>query len=187
MSQTQRSTTKRLVKKLLFTVVGMFGFGFAMVPLYDVICDITGLNGKTDDQNVAIQEPTSIGERLITVQFLSQNSAGMDWDFGANDAQVKVHPGEVKVVSYYAKNVHDYVMTGQAIPSVAPNEAARYLKKLECFCFQEQVLQPGEQVEMGIRFFIDENIPEHITKLTLSYSLFDITDYESSESAVTLR
>ena len=187
MSKTSRSATKSLVRKLLFTVVGMFGFGFAMVPLYDVICDITGLNGKTGDQIVAVQEPTSVGERLITVQFLAQNSAGMDWGFGANDAQVKVHPGEVKVVSYYAKNSHNYEMTGQAIPSVAPNEAAQYLKKLECFCFQEQVLQPGEQVDMGIRFFIDENIPEHITKLTLSYSLFDITDYESSESAVTLR
>jgi cytochrome c oxidase assembly protein subunit 11 len=187
MSQTKRSSTKSLVTKLLFTVVGMFGFGFAMVPLYDVICDITGLNGKTDDKSVVIAEPTSVGERLITVQFMAQNSAGMDWDFGANDAQVKVHPGEVKVVSYYAKNAHNYAMTGQAIPSVAPNEAAQYLKKLECFCFQEQVLQPKEQVEMGIRFFIDESIPDHITKLTLSYSLFDITDYEASETAVTLR
>lgn len=187
MSKASRSSTKSLVRKLLFTVVGMFGFGFAMVPLYDVICDITGLNGKTGDQIVAIQEPTSMGERLITVQFLAQNSAGMDWDFASNDAQVKVHPGEVKVVSYHAKNSHGYVMTGQAIPSVAPNEAAQYLKKLECFCFQEQVLQPGEQVEMGLRFFIDESIPEHITKLTLSYSLFDITDYKSSEAAVTLR
>lgn len=187
MSRTSRTSTKSLVTKLLFTVVGMFGFGFAMVPLYDVICDITGLNGKTGDQEVVIAEPTSVGERLITVQFLAQNNAGMDWDFGANDAQVKVHPGEVKVVSYHAKNSHSYVMTGQAIPSVAPNEAAQYLKKLECFCFQEQVLQPGEQVDMGIRFFIDESIPEHITKLTLSYSLFDITDYELSEAAVTLR
>ena len=175
MSQTKRSSTKSLVTKLLFTVVGMFGFGFAMVPLYDVICDITGLNGKTDDKSVVIAEPTSVGERLITVQFMAQNSAGMDWDFGAND------------VRYYAKNAHDYAMTGQAIPSVAPNEAAQYLKKLECFCFQEQVLQPKEQVEMGIRFFIDESIPDHITKLTLSYSLFDITDYEASETAVTLR
>lgn len=187
MSKASRSSTKRLVTKLLFTVVGMFGFGFAMVPLYDVICDITGLNGKTGDQIVALEEPSSVSDRLITVQFLAQNSAGMSWNFGANDPQVKVHPGEVKVVSYHAKNSQGYAMTGQAIPSVAPNEAAQYLKKLECFCFQEQVLQPGEQVEMGIRFFIDESIPEHITKLTLSYSLFDITDYESSEAAVTLR
>lgn len=187
MSQSNRRSTKRIVTKLLFTVVGMFGFGFAMVPLYDVICDITGLNGKTGDQITVVEEPTNIGERLITVQFLAQNSAGMDWDFAPNDAQVKVHPGEIKVVSYQAKNSHVYAMTGQAIPSVAPSEAAQYLKKLECFCFQEQVLQPGEEIEMGIRFFIDESIPEHITKLTLSYSLFDITYYESSESAVTLR
>lgn len=187
MIQKGRSSTKRLVTRLLFTVVGMFGFGFAMVPLYDVICDITGLNGKTGDQVAAVEEPTQVGERVITVQFLAQNNAGMDWEFSANDALVKVHPGEVKLVSYHAKNGHDFAMTGQAIPSVAPNQAAQYLKKLECFCFQEQVLQPGEQVDMGIRFFIDENIPEHITKLTLSYSLFDITDYEASVNAVSLR
>lgn len=187
MSQANRSSTKRLVTRLAFVVVGMFGFGFAMVPLYDVICDITGLNGKTGDQVVATEEPSSVSDRLITIQFLAQNSAGMDWAFGANDTQVKVHPGEVKVVSYHAKNPRAYVMTGQAIPSVAPSEAAQYLKKLECFCFQEQVLQPGEQVEMGIRFFIDESIPDYITKLTLSYSLFDITDYESSATAVTVR
>ena len=186
MSQTSQTSTKRLVTKLLLTVVGMFGFGFAMVPLYDVICDITGLNGKTGGQVVQEEEAKPVGDREITVQFLAQNAAGMDWEFRANDPQVKVKPGEIKVVSYHASNSHNYIMTGQAIPSVAPNEAAQYLKKLECFCFQEQVLQPGESVDMGIRFFVDESIPEHITKLTLSYSLFDITDYEKPQAAVTL-
>ena len=125
MSQTSQTSTKRLVTKLLLTVVGMFGFGFAMVPLYDVICDITGLNGKTGGQVVQEEEAKPVGDREITVQFLAQNAAGMDWEFRANDPQVKVKPGEVKVVSYYAGNRHDYAMTGQAIPSVAPNEAAQ--------------------------------------------------------------
>ncbi len=182
-----KNSTNRLVTKLLVTVVGMFGFGFAMVPLYDVICDITGLNGKTGDRVEIVNSAVSDDTREITVQFLAQNSGGMDWEFRANDPQVKVKPGEIRVVSYHAYNSHNYTMVGQAIPSVAPNEAAQYLKKLECFCFQEQELQPGEAVEMGIRFFVDEDIPEHITKLTLSYSLFDITHYESSKSEVTLR
>ncbi len=189
MKQAKQNSTKRLVTRLLFTVVGMFGFGFAMVPLYDVICDITGLNGKTGEQVVATQpnENAPLSDRQITVQFLSQNAAGMDWKFSANEAQVKVKPGEVKVVSYHAANPNSYAMIGQAIPSVAPNEAAQYLKKLECFCFQEQPLEAGETVDMGIRFFIDESIPEHITKLTLSYSLFDITKSSSSATKVTQR
>ena len=189
MSKAKQNNTKRLVTRLLFTVIGMFAFGFALVPLYDVICDITGLNGKTGDQVVATQAPTStpVSDRQITVQFLAQNSAGMSWEFYSNDAQVKVQPGEVKVVSYHAANPNAYAMVGQAIPSVAPNEAAQYLKKLECFCFQEQPLEAGEEVDMGIRFFIDESIPEHITKLTLSYSLFDITDGVSSKAEVTQR
>lgn len=187
MGGSNNKSTKRLVKRLAFAVVGMFGFGFAMVPMYDVICDITGLNGKTGGKVVQESEPTPTAGREITVQFLAQNGAGMDWEFSANDPVVKVMPGEVKVVSYRARNVHDYAMTGQAIPSVAPNEAAQYLKKLECFCFEEQELQAGENVDMGIRFFIDENIPAHITKLTLSYSLFDITKYEKNQTAVTLR
>ena len=109
-----------------------------------------------------------VSDREITVQFMAQNGAGLAWEFHPNDTQVKVHPGEVRVVSYRAKNPTDAVMIGQAIPSVAPNEAAQYFKKLECFCFAEQKLEPGEEVDMAIRFFVDENIPEKITKLTLS-------------------
>jgi len=180
------SSNKRLVRKLMFAVVGMFGFGFALVPLYDVICDITGLNGKTAGQVAESQAPTGevLDDREITVQFMAMNAAGMDWNFGPNEVQVKVRPGEVRVISYRARNPHDHVMVGQAIPSVAPNEAAQYLKKLECFCFAEQTLQPGEEVDMAIRFFVDADIPEKIKKLTLSYSLFDITKYDEAGTAV---
>ena len=185
-NESPAASTIRIVKRLLLVVVGMFGFGFAMVPLYDVICDITGLNGKTSGR-YAEAEPVPVEDRKITVQFMAQNSEGMSWYFEHNDAQVTVSPGEVKVVSYKVRNPNAYAMVGQAIPSVAPNEAAQYLMKLECFCFQEQPLAPGEEVDMAIRFFVDENIPEKITKLTLSYSLFDITDYEISGDEITAR
>lgn len=185
-NEVDTSPNKRLVRKLMFAAVGMFGFGFALVPMYDVICDITGLNGKTQDQVAESQAPAAdeVDEREITVQFMASNNAGMDWVFGPNDVQVKVHPGEIKVVSYRARNPNDYAMVGQAIPSVAPNEAAQYLKKLECFCFAEQTLQPGEEVDMAIRFFVDADIPEKIKKLTLSYSLFDITEYDDAGKAI---
>lgn len=187
-NQSPTSATKKLVRKLILAAVGMFGFGFALVPLYDVICDITGLNGKTSGQyTVAEADTMAVSDREITVQFMAQNSEGMVLEFHPNDMQVKVHPGEVKVVSYRAKNPNDFAMIGQAIPSVAPNEAAQYLKKLECFCFAEQKLEPGEEIDMAIRFFIDENIPEKITKLTLSYSLFDLTDYSEPAQEITAR
>ncbi|MDT8428002.1 MAG: cytochrome c oxidase assembly protein [Pseudomonadales bacterium] len=167
---------KRLAAKLALAVVGMFAFGFALVPLYDVICDITGLNGKTAGRYESSEAELVVNQtRSIQVQFMAQNAAGMQWEFRPNEPLVTVSPGEIRVISYKARNPTDKVMVGQAIPSIAPNAAAQHLNKLECFCFQEQVLQPGEEVDMAIRFFVDEAISERINKLTLSYSLYDIT------------
>jgi len=178
-SEKKPSTNKKLVVKLLLTVGGMFAFGFLLVPLYDVICDITGLNGKTAGRYAAGESQLVVQEdRKVTVQFTTQKNAGMNWEFKPDVSHVTVSPGQVMVVSYKAKNPNDFAMIGQAIPSVAPNAAAAYLNKIECFCFQEQKLEAGEEVDMALRFFVDENIPEQISKLTLSYSLFDITDYE---------
>jgi len=178
-SDTKASTNKNLVVKLLMIVGGMFAFGFLLVPLYDVICDITGLNGKTAGRYAAEESQLVVQEdRKVTVQFTAQKNAGMSWEFKPSVTQVTVSPGQVMVVSYKARNPNDFAMTGQAIPSVAPNAAAAYLNKIECFCFEEQKLEPGEEVDMALRFFVDQNIPEQINKLTLSYSLFDITNYE---------
>jgi cytochrome c oxidase assembly protein subunit 11 len=181
--QIESKGTRRLVTRLFLIVGGMFAFGFALVPLYDVICDITGLNGKTAGR-YAVEESQLVvqSDRKVTVQFTAHNNAGMDWEFRPSVSQVVVSPGEVMVISYKARNPNTYAMTGQAIPSVAPNVAAAYLNKIECFCFQEQKLEPGEEVDMALRFFVDANIPERVTKLTLSYSLFDITSYESAGS-----
>lgn len=187
MSNETDSSVKKLVLKLFLGVGGMFAFGFALVPLYDVICDVTGLNGKTagryevDETQIEVQE-----ERSITVQFTARNNAGMVWEFRPSDPVVTVSPGEVRVVSYRVKNPTDQVMTGQAIPSVAPGAAAAYLNKIECFCFQEQTLQPGEEMDMTLRFFVDEGLPERINKLTLAYSLFDISKPEKAGTDLAL-
>lgn len=179
---------RRLAAKLALAVAGMFAFGFALVPLYDVICDITGLNGKTAGRYESAETELVVNEaRKIDVQFMAQNAAGMQWEFRPNDPVVTVSPGEIRVISYRAHNPTDRVMVGQAIPSVAPNAAAQHLMKLECFCFQEQVLQPGEEVDMAIRFFIDEDIPERINKLTLSYSLYDITESSKAGKEVAIK
>lgn len=174
--QQQSASTGRLVGKLLLTVVAMFGFGFALVPLYDVFCEITGLNGKTGGQVSYEAASAEIDEsRLVTVQFATRNNAGMPWRFEPLQRQIKVHPGELVQVDFIARNPTQHTMIAQAIPSVSPFEAADMMHKTECFCFNRQELGPGEEIEMPLLFYIDRAIPEEISKLTLSYTLFDVT------------
>lgn len=172
----QSVRTSHLVSRLGLVVVGMFGFGFALVPIYDVFCEITGLNGKTagratyDAAVVEVEE-----ERLVTVQFTANNNAGMSWQFQPMVNQVQVHPGELTEVKFYAHNPTGMTMVAQAVPSVVPFVAADYLHKTECFCFTQQSLAGGEGIEMPLLFYIDKAIPADVSKLTLSYTLFDVT------------
>jgi len=176
MAETERTTTGKLVAKLAIGVVGMFGFGFALVPLYDVFCEVTGLNGKTGGPYTYEAETAEVDEsRLITIQFTTSNNANMSWEFRPMQNQVEVHPGALTEVKFYARNPGAARIIGQAVPSVSPFKAADYLHKTECFCFTQQVLEGGEAIEMPLLFFIDKAIPDDVTKLTLSYTLFDVT------------
>ncbi|HEY9033232.1 MAG TPA: cytochrome c oxidase assembly protein [Pseudomonadales bacterium] len=170
------NATKTLVLKLMFAVVGMFGFGFALVPLYDVFCEIAGINGKTSSTAYQAVEVAVDESRTITVQFVASNNADMKWEFKPNQAKVVLHPGEAQNVSYFARNTEQRSMTAQAIPSVSPGRAAAYLHKTECFCFNQQTLAGGESLDMPIRFFIDQDLPKDIHTITLSYTIFDVTD-----------
>lgn len=184
---TQNTATGRLVGKLLLTVVGMFVFGFALVPLYDVFCEVTGLNGKTGGAVTYEADTAEIDEtRLVTVQFMTSNNADMPWEFKALQRQIKVHPGELVEVKFYARNPTGNTMVAQAIPSVSPFEAADMMHKTECFCFNQQWLEAGEEIEMPLLFFIDKAIDENVSKLTLSYTMFDVTgNFINSGSTVT--
>lgn len=171
------SNNMKLVKRLGLGVVGMFAFGFLLVPLYDVICDITGLNGKTGDQYV-LDEGAMIEvdeSREIRVQFITHTN-DMGWEFRPTDRQMTVKPGEFHVTTYTVTNNSDRHMVGQAIPSVAPSAAAAHLNKIECFCFDEQPLAPGESAEMPLRFFVDPEVSSRVSTLTLAYTLYDITE-----------
>lgn len=176
-------STNKLVARLALTVVGMFGFGFALVPIYDVFCEWTGLNGKTGGrvEYSAAQEINK--ERLVTVQFTSSNNAGMNWTFEPMVKQVQVHPGELTEIRYFARNPGATRMVGQAVPSVSPLRAADYLRKTECFCFTQQVLEAGEEIEMPVLFYVDPALPADVSKLTLSYTLFDVTKNFVNEGA----
>ena len=165
----------KVIKKLVLVVFAMFGFGFALVPLYDVFCDITGLNGKTNDVGVAYENEGIDTSRTVKVQFITRMAKGIPWQFEPVINEISVHPGEVKFVNFYAKNNSKQSIVGQAVPSVSPGLAAGYFQKIECFCFTQQPLQAGEEVEMGLQFYVDIDLPSEINTLTLSYTLYDIS------------
>ena len=175
----QKNSTPVICAKLGITVVMMFVFAiFIMPPLYDLFCDVTGLNGKTGDA-LSTDKANSFGvdtSRTIKVQFLATNNENMPWEFGPKITSVAVHPGEPTVINYMATNTTASDMVAQAIPSVVPFKAANYFHKTECFCFNNQPLAAGETTDLGLSFIVDIDIPKHIKTITLSYTLFDITE-----------
>ncbi|MEH6548552.1 MAG: cytochrome c oxidase assembly protein [Pseudomonadales bacterium] len=170
----------RTVAKLVLATVAMFGFGFALVPLYDVFCEITGLNGKTVNRAYEAVDVQVDESRVIKVQFIATNNDGMTWEFAPAKSIIRVHPGELAETTFFAKNPSDQPMTAQAIPSVQPLRAAQYFHKTECFCFNQQNLAAGETADMPLKFIIDQDLPKDVKTITLSYSLFDVTERMAS-------
>jgi cytochrome c oxidase assembly protein subunit 11 len=163
---------KKIITRLLVAVVAMFSFGFAMVPLYDVFCDITGLNGKTGDQ-IALSEVMKVDtSREIKVEFIASLNEDMPWEFRPTTKSVRVHPGEPTRIEYVAVNKTKNKIIGQAVPSVAPGLAAKYFQKTECFCFTEQVLEAKEEKIMPVIFVVDPELSEEVNEITLSYTFF---------------
>lgn len=160
---------------MLWVVVGSLLFAFALVPLYDVLCSITGLNGKTDNSAATLAKAKVDNTRLVTIQFVSAVMPGLGWNFYPKQTSVTLHPGQIETVVFMAKNTTSEVVAGQAVPSVTPGKASTHLKKIECFCFVKQSLNPGESKEMPLRFFISPELPDDIKELTLSYSFFKAT------------
>ena len=184
-NEKQNAGVQRTVKQTCLIVLGMCGFAFALVPLYDLFCEITGLNGKTGGPYTFDPASTSPDKsRLVKVNFITNVHEGMTWEFRPEKGGVRVHPGELKEVNFYVKNTSDKVMAGQAIPSLVPVSATQYFHKTECFCFKQQILQPGEEMLMPMRFIVGRELPKNVQSINLSYALFDITD-AMGEVAVT--
>lgn len=172
-------TKKLFMRNIVLSLVGMLTFSFWMVPLYNVFCDVTGLNGKVD-LSVAAATPAGVDmERTITVEFDVNYNQGMPWDFKPQHTTLTLHPGEIARTAYYALNPTKGTMRAQAIPSISPSQASKYFKKIECFCFNSQQLGPKESANLGLQFYLDPKIPKDIKRLTLSYTLFDITDNQT--------
>jgi cytochrome c oxidase assembly protein subunit 11 len=161
-----------MLRKLLIIAVAMFGFGFALVPFYEKICEVTGINNilKADVVAKNTQVDTS---RTVTVEF-DANTRALAWNFQPLQVSVKVHPGELTQVAYEVKNTLPYAVTGQAIPSYGPQLAAEYFKKLQCFCFTQQTLKANEVRQMPVVFVIDPGLPKDVNTITLSYTFFEV-------------
>ena len=173
---------KRLLKQLVLSAVAMFGFGFALVPLYNVICQVTGLNGKTNTEAVALSAVQGGVDtsRTVTVEFLATTNAMAPWQFAPNVKKMEVHPGEFYQTSFFAKNLTDHELIGQATPSVVPGQAARHFQKIECFCFSRQTFAPGEARDMPLAFRIAPELSPAISTITLSYTFFKVEEEQQA-------
>lgn len=174
----------RTVAKLAAMSVGMFVFAFAMVPFYNLLCQWAGVGGKTGGPYV--YDPATVRpdrSRVIRINFVTNTNDGMLWEFWAEAGSVGVHPGQLKEVKFYVRNPTNKTIVGQAVPSVVPFNAAEHFHKTECFCFTRQVLKPGEQLEMPMRFIVGPELPKNVESISLSYDLFDVTQLAAKDVA----
>jgi cytochrome c oxidase assembly protein subunit 11 len=168
----QRDANQRMLKRLAVFGVAMFGFGFAMVPFYQRLCEVTGINELV--QPAARVANTQVDtSRWVTLEF-DANTHAMPWKFEPLTRSVRVHPGELVQIAYAIENTGAEALVGQAIPSYGPKVAAEHVRKLECFCFRQQALAPGERREMPVQFVVDAALPQGVTTVTLSYTFFEV-------------
>ena len=168
---------KKHVTRLVLFVIAMFGFAFALIPFYNVFCKVTGLNGKPTlngmiNNGVMLDIDTS---RFINVQLTANRDARIQAEFEPQNKKFTFHPGEFVQTNFRVKNLTNAPMTIQAIPSVSPGQGAKHVKKIVCFCFQKQYLEPNQEMIMPLRFTVTNEIPKRYQTLTLSYTLFDVT------------
>ena len=190
----QQNANRKTAKRLVLVAIGMFLFGFVvMPPFYSLICDTFGLNGrfldiesgeyvsadgKSAGQKLAARKDLS---RTVTVQFFTSLNQNLQWEFKALTRQIKVHPGEIKTVKFYAHNKTGRRVVAQAVPSVAPGQAVKYFTNMECFCFNQQTFETDEAKEMPLQFVVDPDLPKNINTISLAYTFFD-TDKEAAKN-----
>jgi cytochrome c oxidase assembly protein subunit 11 len=172
-----RAANRRLLRRLVVVAVGMFGFGFALVPLYEKICEVTGI--RTVARPDAPLNTQVDASRSVRVEF-DTNVRNVAWRFTPREPVVSVHPGEVVQAVFDVVNQTDRPITGQAIPSYGPQYAGRYFRKLDCFCFAKQTLQPGETRAMPVVFVIDPATPRELVTISLSYTFFEVEGSDRS-------
>ncbi|MGH8140620.1 MAG: cytochrome c oxidase assembly protein [Steroidobacteraceae bacterium] len=179
MSREDRAN-RTLTLKLLAIALGSFGFGFALVPLYSVLCSVTGYGDQTAllRRVKAIEKPDP--SRTITVEFLANVASAGEWDFRPVARTIEIHPGKLYSAEFFAHNLTGRDTVAQAVPSIAPSKIAGYFHKTECFCFSPQHFKVNEQRDMPVRFIVDPAIPGYIDRITLAYTFYDASSRVSS-------
>ncbi len=179
----RKSENRALMGRLLIMAVVMFGFGFALVPLYDVFCEITGFGGRTNTQAAVVEEAPDLG-REIRIEFMTTVNSYAPFDFAADADSMVVHPGKMYFATFTAKNLTDSDKIAHAVPSVAPPGAAEHFVKIECFCFNSQGFLGGEEKAMPVQFIVDPDLPDYVDTITLGYTFFDTTNVASNEESI---
>ena len=169
-----------LVGSLLVVVVAMFGFGYALVPLYEVFCEITGFGGRTNPTAAAAVEAPD-ESRTVRVEFITTVNEYAPWQFSPDVVSMDVHPGRLYSATFTAKNLTANDKIGQAVPSVAPIAASKHFKKIECFCFENQGFAANEQRAMPLTFIVDPELPDYVDTITLQYTFFDMQRLSSAD------
>ncbi|MCB1703951.1 MAG: cytochrome c oxidase assembly protein [Halioglobus sp.] len=175
---TDSHARRSLLVKLVAAAVLMFGFSFALVPLYDLMCDALGI-GKIR-ATTAPATAVTLAPHTLAIEFVTTNTEQLDWSFYPLVKSMEITTAETYMVNFYAKNNTGHTMTVQAIPSITPVQGTEYLIKTQCFCFEQQTLEPGESIKMPVVFMIDSALPEKYSTLTLSYSLFELKQETAS-------
>jgi cytochrome c oxidase assembly protein subunit 11 len=171
----RKTTNRRLIVGLLATTAGSFAFGWALVPLYSVFCQLTGIGSAEAKAGPSTATEAVDLSREITIEFLADPASVGSFDFRPQSASMRIHPGKLYDTQFYAKNLTSVAAEARAVPSISPGEAAKYFHKTQFFCFTPQEFGVGEGRDMPVRFIVDPSLPAHIDKITLAYTFFDTT------------
>ena len=182
MTEARNSSSPNLALRLGLAAVCMFGFGFALVPLYDIFCEVTGIRAPIEASDAAAITEQPESSRSITLELLASTGNSAPWEFGPVNDRIEVQTGLIQNTEYVARNLAPRDIAGVATPDVRPAEAARYFKKIECFCFTEQNFAAGEERMLPVRFYIEPDLPAHIDTITLAYTLFEQQPQVASNS-----
>lgn len=169
----QKQANRKLIRQLWIFAAGSFVFGFALVPLYDVLCDVTGYGNRNKLVQASSFTAAEDKNRLVTIELLSESPQIGDWEFRPEAGSMAVHPGRLYEAKFYARNLRTQPVVAQAIPGIAPRQATKYFHKTDCFCFTPQPFDARQERELTVRFIVDPKLPMNIDRLTLSYAMYD--------------